>query len=91
VKKVIEDAVGTRGRVEYNSACDPIRLLSVPGFEQCIVRFGTDIPYLSAWGQALLLGPGSILDAHTEHERISKRELNHAVELYVDLAKRLIL
>ena len=91
VKKVIEDAVGTRGRVEYNSACDPIRLLSVPGFEQCIVRFGTDIPYLSAWGQALLLGPGSILDAHTEHERISKRELNHAVELYVDLAQRLIL
>lgn len=91
VKKVLEDVVGARGRVEYNSACDPMRLLAVPGFEQCIVRFGTDIPYLPAWGQALLLGPGSILGAHTAHERISKRELNEAVELYVDLAKRLTL
>jgi acetylornithine deacetylase len=91
MKKALEDAVGARGRVEYNSACDPMRLLAVPGFEECIVRFGTDIPYLPAWGQALLLGPGSILDAHTEHERISKRELNHAVELYVNLARRLTL
>jgi di/tripeptidase len=37
----------------------------------------------------LLLGPGSILDAHTDHERISKRELNQAVQLYVDLVKHL--
>ena len=90
VKKVLEDAVGTRGRLEYNSVNNPMRLFSVPGFEQCIVRFGTDIPYLPAWGQALLLGPGSILDAHTDHERISKLALNRAVELYVDLVERVI-
>ena len=91
VKKILEDAVGTRGRLDYNSANNPLRLLSVPGFEQCIVRFGTDIPYLPAWGQALLLGPGSIRDAHTDHERVSKRELSAAVDLYIDLAKRLTL
>jgi len=89
VKKVLEDAVGERGWLEYASAHNPVRLFSVPGFEQCVVRFTTDIPYLSSWGQALLLGPGSILDAHTDHERISKRELSHAIELYVDLVKRL--
>lgn len=89
VKRELEAAVGARGRLEYNSACNPVRLFSPPGAAAFIVRFGTDIPYLSAWGQALLLGPGSIRDAHTEHERISKRELSHAVDLYVDLVKQL--
>jgi acetylornithine deacetylase len=89
LKKVVEDAVGGRGHIEYATAHDPVRLYAVPGFEQCVVRFTTDIPYLSDWGQALLLGPGSILDAHTDHERISKRELTDAVEIYVNLARKL--
>jgi acetylornithine deacetylase len=44
---------------------------------------------LSQWGKPLLLGPGSILDAHTDHERISKRELADAVDLYLKVAKQL--
>jgi acetylornithine deacetylase len=55
-----------------------------------VVRFTTDIPYLPNWGQPLLLGPGSILDAHTEHERISKRELEGSVDLYIKLARQLL-
>jgi acetylornithine deacetylase len=89
VKRVLEDAVGTRGQLEYASAHNPVRLFSVPGFDQCVVRFTTDVPYLSQWGKPLLLGPGSILDAHTEHEKISKRELEDAIELYVKLARKL--
>jgi acetylornithine deacetylase len=89
VKRMLDEAVDGRGHMEYASAHNPVRLFSVPDFEQCVVRFTTDIPYLGEWGQALLLGPGSILDAHTDHERISKRELNDAVELYVSLAKKL--
>ncbi|HJP94893.1 MAG TPA: M20/M25/M40 family metallo-hydrolase [Pyrinomonadaceae bacterium] len=89
VKTVLETAVDGRGRLEYETAHDPVRLYSVPGFEQCVVRFTTDIPYLSNWGKALLLGPGSILDAHTDHERVSKRELMNAVDHYVNLAKQL--
>lgn len=85
-KGILESAVGGRGRLEYASAHNPVRLFSVPGFEECVVRFTTDIPYLSQWGKALLLGPGSILDAHTDHERISKAELEAAVGLYVRLA-----
>ena len=88
-KRLLEDAVGGRGRLEYASAHNPVRLHSVPGFEEIVVRFTTDIPYLSNWGKALLIGPGSIFDAHTEHERISKRELEDAVELYVRLVHSL--
>jgi acetylornithine deacetylase len=86
VKRLLEDAVAGRGRLEYASAHNPVRLFSVPDFDQTVVRFTTDIPYLSNWGQPLLLGPGSILDAHTDHERISKRELEAAVGLYMKLA-----
>jgi acetylornithine deacetylase len=82
VKRLLENTVGGRGRLEYASAHNPVRLFSVPDFDETVVRFTTDIPYLSNWGQPLLLGPGSILDAHTDHERISKRELENAVELY---------
>ena len=89
VKRIIERAVGGRGDVEYASAHNPVRLFSVAGFEETVVRFTTDVPYLSNWGKPLLLGPGSILDAHTDHERVSKRELERAVDLYVELANKL--
>jgi acetylornithine deacetylase len=68
----------------------PIRLTAVPGFEQCVVGFTTDVPHLSNWGKPLLFGPGSIHDAHTPRERIAKAELERGVELYVQLARRLL-
>lgn len=86
VKRLLERAVGGRGQLEYASAHNPVRLFEVSDFEKCVVRFTTDVPYLSNWGKALLLGPGSIFDAHTEHERVSKRELEEAVNLYVKMA-----
>lgn len=90
VKRIVEEVVGERGDVEYASAHNPVRLFSVPSFQDtAVVRFTTDIPYLSNWGKPLLLGPGSILDAHTDHERVSKRELERAVDLYVKLASEL--
>lgn len=90
VKSIVESNVDGRGSVQYSSAHDPVRFFTVPGFEECVVRFTTDIPYLSNWGKPLLLGPGSILDAHTDHERISKRQLEEAVDLYVRLAQQLL-
>ena len=89
VKRLLETAVGGRGSLEYASAHNPVRLFSVPDFDETVVRFTTDIPYLSNWGKPLLFGPGSILDAHTDHERVSKRELENAVDLYVRLGKLL--
>ena len=63
-------------RVRYLSEAEPQQMLGVDGFDTCVVRFTTDIPYLTNWGKPLLFGPGSILDAHTDHERIAKRELD---------------
>ena len=55
-----------------------------------VAKFTTDIPWLSNWGEPLLLGPGSIHVAHTPDERIAKRELLEAVQLYVKVAKQLL-
>ncbi len=90
IKEILENVVAGRARVEYMSAAEPVRMLSVEGFEREVVRFTTDIPYLSNWGRPLLLGPGSILDAHTDGERVPKRELEEAVELYVRLVRTLL-
>jgi acetylornithine deacetylase len=45
---------------------------------------------LTEWGEPFLLGPGSIHVAHTPHERIAKKELVEAVDLYVELATSLV-
>lgn len=89
IKPVVEKAVAGRAQLEYASAHNPVRLFSVDGFDDCVVRFTTDVPYLSNWGKPLLLGPGSILDAHTEHEKLAKHELERAIDLYVALARKL--
>jgi acetylornithine deacetylase len=88
-RALLESVIDGRAALVYNSVHDPVRLLSLDGFEQMIARFTTDIPYLSNWGRALLIGPGSILDAHTSGEKVRKADLIRAVDLYVDLVKRL--
>jgi len=90
VKAELERAVGGRAEIEYLSVAEPVRLYAPPGFASEVVRFTTDIPYLPNWGTPLLLGPGSILDAHTAGERIRKDELVEAVELYARLAAGLL-
>jgi acetylornithine deacetylase len=89
-KDLLERAVGGRASLEYKSVHDPVRLHALDGFESTIVRFTTDIPYLTNWGTPLLIGPGSILDAHTEHERVAKSELLKAVDIYAKLTKKLL-
>ena len=91
VKSLLEEAVNGHAQVEYLSVAEPVRLFAVEGFSQCIVRFTTDIPYLTNWGSPLLFGPGSILDAHTDRERISKRELTEAVDHYARLVRTLLM
>jgi acetylornithine deacetylase len=67
-----------------------VRLRAVDGLPTMIAKFTTDIPELSNWGEPLLLGPGSIHVAHTPHEKLAKKELLEAVELYIAVAKRLL-
>jgi len=68
-----------------------LRLEAVSGFETTVVAYTTDIPnFLGAWGRPLLIGPGSIHVAHTAEERIPKRQLADAVEIYERLVGRLL-
>lgn len=82
LKRLIESVAGSRVEVEYTFGCDPVFTEKLRGFETTVVAFTTDIPALTNWGKPLLFGPGSILDAHTPGERISKRELARAVDSY---------
>jgi acetylornithine deacetylase len=68
----------------------PVTLTTVPGFDTAVFPFTTDIPFLSAWGQPLLFGPGSVLVAHTAEEHVRIEELRHAVDHYTSLAERLL-
>jgi len=93
-KQPIEDAVRSivrdRGEIEILSFSEPVRMLDLDGFKKKVVRFTTDIPHLPGWGRPLLIGPGSILVAHTKDEFVLKKDLEDAVGLYVDIAKSLL-
>jgi acetylornithine deacetylase len=64
---------------------NPPQFMTVPpGFSSTVVAFNTDVPHLGNLGKPLLFGPGSILDAHGEKEKIGKKDLLSAVESYCD-------
>ncbi len=90
IEEALVNIIRGRGEIEVLSCSEPVRMLAVDGFKQKTVRFTTDIPYLTNWGKPLLLGPGSILVAHTKDEFVLKKDLANAVELYVELAKKLL-
>jgi acetylornithine deacetylase len=89
IEAALKSLLRERGEIEVLSCSEPVKMIQVDGFKQKVVKFTTDIPYLTKWGQPLLLGPGSILVAHTRDEFVLKKDLEEAVRLYVDLAKRL--
>ncbi len=72
----------------------PQRLVTLPGEATKVVAFGSDVPHLSplcaAAGGPLLVGPGSILDAHTSHEGVAVADLRAAVDAYASLSRRLL-
>lgn len=90
VETALRSVVRDRAEIEVLSCSEPVRMLEVDGFKQKVVRFTTDIPHLPNWGTPLLLGPGSILVAHTKCEFVLKRDLETSVGLYVNLVKRLL-
>jgi len=67
-----------------------VRLKTVEGFETAAFPFTTDIPFLDAWGEPLLIGPGSVLVAHTDEEHVEIAELERAVDTYAALVQRLL-
>ncbi len=90
IRDALISLIRDRGELEILSYSLPVKMLAVDGFEQKVVRFTTDIPHLGNWGQPLLLGPGSILVAHTKDEFVWKRDLELAVGLYIDLVRSML-
>jgi acetylornithine deacetylase len=80
----------SRVSIEHVLEVPPVRMKTVPGFETAVFPYTTDIPFLGAWGQPLLFGPGSVHVAHTAEEFISITELHAAVEHYISIAKHLL-
>ena len=90
IRRDIVNAVGDLAKVEFTLEIPFIRLKTLEGMRTFVAAFTTDIPALSRWGEPLLVGPGSIHVAHTTGEFVEKRELSEAVELYCEIAKRLL-
>ena len=90
IRAGILEAAASLAEVDFALDIPFIRMRAVPGLPTMIAKFTTDIPKLSNWGEPLLLGPGSIHVAHTPRERIAKKELLEAVDLYIKVAKELL-
>jgi acetylornithine deacetylase len=76
--------------IEHVLEAPPVRMTTVPGYDAVVFPYTTDIPFLSAWGEPVLFGPGSIHVAHTADECISIPELQSAVSHYVTIARHLL-
>jgi len=98
--RAVGDVAGLRTAIAHASQPDaeavevlfipPAHLGALEGFESTVVAFTTDIPaFDGTWGRPFLIGPGSIHDAHTSEERISKSQLTEAVDLYQRLVLQL--
>jgi len=79
-----------RVAIEHVLEVPPVRMAVVPGFESAVFPYTTDIPFLAAWGEPLLFGPGSIHAAHTADEFVSIAELHAAADHYVAIARELL-
>jgi acetylornithine deacetylase len=90
LRRRIVAAVGELADVEFVLEIPCVRLRTVDGLPTMMAAFTTDIPALTNWGEPLLVGPGSILVAHTEGEYIEKQQLVTAVDLYCALVRKLL-
>jgi acetylornithine deacetylase len=89
-RRAIEQAIEGLTTVDFTLEIPFQRFRAIEGLPSMVAAFTTDVPWLGNWGEPLLLGPGSIHVAHTPHERLAKRELLEAIDLYAEVARRLL-
>jgi acetylornithine deacetylase/succinyl-diaminopimelate desuccinylase-like protein len=64
--------------------------LTAVGFETAPMSYGTDVPRFRGDHKKYLYGPGSILVAHGENEKIDMEELVEGVHAYKKLVMHLL-
>ena len=91
LRQAVASAVAGRAEAREVLHTPAIRLNKFEGLPTTVVAFTTDIPtFNGAWGEPFLIGPGSIHVAHTAEERIAKKELCDAVEIYARMTTQLL-
>jgi acetylornithine deacetylase len=90
IRAALQDAAGNDAEVEVTLEIPFQKFKRLEGLPTMVAAFTTDVPALTNWGEPLLLGPGSIHVAHTPHERLAKRDLFDAIDLYTEVAQRLV-
>jgi acetylornithine deacetylase len=91
LREAVASAVAGRAEAREVLHTPAIRLNKFEGLRTTVVAFTTDIPtFNGAWGEPFLIGPGSIHLAHTAEERIAKKELSEAVEIYAHMTTQLL-
>jgi acetylornithine deacetylase len=89
-RAALTEAVAGLAEIDFTLEIPFMRLRNIEGMQTMVAAFTTDVPALTNWGEPLLLGPGSIHVAHTPDERLSKQELFAAIDLYTEVAGRLV-
>ncbi len=91
-RAALDEIVNGDARLAYEvtTESEPVECETVEGLDATPVAFGSDIPALTAFGKPLLLGPGSIHDAHTDGEKIAKQQALEAVDLYCRIARHFL-
>jgi acetylornithine deacetylase len=91
IREAVSKAAAGRAEAREVLHTAAVQLAKFESLPVTIVAFTTDIPtFNGAWGHPFLIGPGSIHVAHTAEERISKKELSEAVEIYVRMVSQLL-
>jgi acetylornithine deacetylase len=90
MRAALVQAAAGLAEVEFTLDSPFVRMRAIEGLPTMIAKFSTDIPHLTHWGEPLLLGPGSIHVAHTPFEKLAKKELLEAVDLYIKVATQLL-
>ncbi|MHB1672697.1 MAG: M20/M25/M40 family metallo-hydrolase [Acidobacteriaceae bacterium] len=90
IRASLQDVLGDDAELDVTLEIPFQRLKRIEGLPTMVAAFTTDIPALSNWGEPLLLGPGSIHVAHTPNERLAKQEQMEAIDLYTQVAHRLV-
>ena len=91
IVRLIREAImeiDERLELKFTPGYGPVKCdTDIEGFETIAVNYGTDVPLLKGEHKRYLYGPGTILTAHSDHEFLTVRDLEEAVDGY----KRLIL
>ena len=91
IRTAVSAAAAGRAEAREVLHTPAVQLAKFDGLPTTIVAFTTDIPtFGGAWGEPFLIGPGSIHVAHTAEERVSKKELSEAVDIYARIASQLL-